>query len=227
MHLPSLTSFHGLVGLGLILGGIAAVALVPFLRRMPRRTAAAIAVGFLAFQAFHFLEHLIQLTYWFLHPTAPPYMTPWALDGVHGLAAWFSYLPVDATAMAGGMEGLHLVGNVIFLVGIFALGRATDQPLPGLRTAAVLQGIHVAEHVLLTSTLWLFGTPMGISTLFGAAYDYSWSGTMRVWFHFLINLGGSVPAAMAFLTWRAREKEKAVATPQVIDVSEPELAKLG
>lgn len=199
--LPALISFRGLVGLGLILGCLGAALVVPLLSRMRHRTVAGIAIAFLAFQAFHLLEHLVQLVMWVVHPTAPPHMTPWALDGVDGIAAWFALLPGQATAMAGGMEGLHLVGNVIFLVGIIALGRVTPTPLPGVQTAFILQGIHVAEHVLLTGSLWLTGTPMGLSTLFGFAYDYSWAGTMRVWFHFLINLSATIPAATAALMW--------------------------
>ena len=213
--LPSLLSFRGLGGLGLILGCLGAALLVPLLPRLRDRTVAAIAISFLAFQVFHLLEHLIQLFMWIMHPTAPPHMTPWALDGVDGIAAWFALLPGEATAMAGGMEGLHLVGNVIFLVGIIALGRTTPTPLPGVQTAFILQGIHVAEHVLLTGTLWLTGTPMGLSTLFGVAYDYSWAGTMRVWFHFLINLGGTIPAATASLMWWKQTRRDT--TPPVME----------
>ena len=123
------------------------------------------------------------------------------------------------------MEGLHLVGNVIFLVGIIALGRVTPTPLPGVKTALVLQGVHVAEHVLLTATLWLFGTPMGLSTLFGAAYDYSWAGTARVWFHFLINLGATIPAATALFVWwkQTRRDQKPASGETLIDLREREL----
>ena len=223
--LPSLLSFRGLIGLGLILGCIGAALLIPLLPRLRHRSVAAIALAFLAFQAFHLLEHLIQLVMWFLHPSAPPHMTPWALDGVDGIAAWFALLPGEATAMAGGMEGLHLVGNVFFLLGIIALGRVTPTPLPGVKTAFALQGIHVAEHVLLTTTLWLFGTPMGLSTLFGVAYDYSWAGTMRVWFHFLINLGGTIPAATASMIWWKQTRRDAItsAAEPVIDLRDREL----
>ena len=222
--LPALISFRGLVGLGLILGCVGAALLIPLLPRMRRRTVAGIAIGGLAFQAFHLLEHLIQLFMWFLHPTAPPHMTPWALDGVDGIAAWFALLPGNATPMAGGMEGLHLVGNVIFLVGIVALGRVTPTPLPGVQTAFILQGIHVAEHVLLTATLWLFGTPMGLSTLFGVAYDFSWAGTGRVWFHFLINLGGTIPAATAaMLWWKQTHPTDAVVAETVVDSRDRDL----
>ena len=223
--LPSLLSFRGLIGLGLILGCIGAALLIPLLPRLRHRSVAAIAIAFLAFQAFHLLEHLIQLVMWFLHPSAPPHMTPWALDGVDGIAAWFALLPGEATAMAGGMEGLHLVGNVFFLLGIIALGRVTPTPLPGVKKAFALQGIHVAEHVLLTATLWLFGTPMGLSTLFGVAYDYSWAGTMRVWFHFLINLGGTIPAATALMIWWKQTRRDAItsAAEPVIDLRDREL----
>ena len=44
-----------------------------------------------------------------------------------------------------------------------------------------MQGLHLAEHVLLTATLMVFDTPIGLSTLFGAAEGATWSGTVRVW----------------------------------------------
>lgn len=197
MTLPSLLSFTGLAGLALLLMGAGAAAAVPLLKRARPGIAFGAAIALLGFQVFHLFEHLIQLGYWVMHPSARPYMTPWALNGVDGIAAWFDRLPGTTSAMAGGMEGLHLVGNVLFLVGIIALGASSQRRLPGLQTAFVFQGLHVAEHVLLTMTLWMFGTPLGVSTLFGAAFDYSWGGTLRVWFHFMINLGGTIPAAIA------------------------------
>ena len=226
--LPALISFRGLAGLGLILGCIAAASLIPLLPRLRQRTVASIAIAFLAFQAFHLLEHLIQLAMWFVQPGAPPHMTPWALDGVDGIATWFALLPGNATAIAGGMEGLHLVGNVVFLAGIVALGRVTPTPFPGVQTAFLLQGIHVAEHVLLTGTLWLTGTPMGLSTLFGVAYDYSWAGTMRVWFHFLINLAATLPATHAVWSWwkQTRADDAPPASQPLIDLRDRALVEI-
>lgn len=116
------------------------------------------------------------------------------------------------------MEGLHLVGNVIFLLGIVALDHVTAERLPGIRAALAIQGLHVAEHVLLTATLVLFGAPLGVSTLFGAADGFAWAGTLRVWFHFMLNLGGSVPAFWALLRWRASERQDAEAPEVVLDL---------
>ncbi len=229
MHdaLPALISFRGLVGLGLILSCLGATFLIPLLPRLRHRTVATLAIAFLAFQAFHLLEHVIQLVMWFLHPTAPPHLTPWALAGVDGLAAWLSTLPGEANAgpIAGAMEGLHLIGNVIFLVGIIALGRVTATPLPGVKVAFVAQGLHVAEHLLLTGTLWLTGTPMGLSTFFGFAYDYNWAATMRVWFHFLINLVATMPAATAALLWwkQSRVDPAPQAPERIIDLRKREV----
>lgn len=225
-ELPSLFSLTGFAGLALLLAGIGAAVLIPVMSnvswsKLTRRRVAAVAVAGLAFQVFHLFEHLIQLGYWFLHPTSAPYMTPWALDGVDGLGVWFDQLPGNVAPAAGGMEGLHLVGNVIFLMGIVALRHVTPKPLPGVKTAFVVQGLHVAEHVLLTATLVLFGTPIGVSTLFGAAYDFGFGGTLRVWFHFMINVGATMPAVWALWNWhdqRSSSVIEAAGSDTIIDL---------
>lgn len=59
-----------------------------------------------------------------------------------------------------------------------------------LREAMVLQGIHMAEHVLLTLSYFTLGWAIGFTTLFGAAHGAFGSG-LRIWAHFLLNLGGT------------------------------------
>ena len=73
------------------------------------------AVGLLGFQAFHVLEHGIQIGYWFGHPQAAPFLTPWAVVGRDVLAAPLGRGP------ARGAELLHLVGNLLFLGGLLLL----------------------------------------------------------------------------------------------------------
>lgn len=201
-----LFTIQSTAGFALLVAGVAVVAAMPRFRVARYRGVVAAAGALLAFQAFHFLEHLIQLGYWFMHPDARPYMTPWATVGADGLGLWSADLPGAGTPMMRGMELLHLVGNLLFLGGLIALGQVAKRArpqmrLPGLGIATVAQSVHVAEHVLLSATLFGFGEAYGISTLFGYGNGAAWGGTVRVWFHFLINLAGTAPAAVAFATY--------------------------
>ena len=157
-------------------------------------------VGALAFQAAHLLEHTAQLAYWFMNPTQAPWLTPWAQTGR-------DLLVVDGPT-ASGNEVLHLVGNLIFMAGIAGLWWLARQEGLGigdvdhLRPAVTLQGIHVLEHSALTASYLITGKALGASTLFGAAGG-PFGSSLRVWSHFLLNLGASWYAynAARFL-WR-------------------------
>lgn len=143
------------------------------------------AVFALLFQVFHFIEHIAQVGYWFVNPSQPPWLTPWAVAGRDLLA-------VDGTP-GGGNELLHLVGNLIFLGGVIALalitwhsGRKIKQ-IRYLSTALILQGVHVAEHILLTVSYLAVGSAVGFTTLFGTAQG-PFGSSLRIWAHFLLNL---------------------------------------
>lgn len=144
-----------------------------------------VAVAALIFQTVHLIEHMAQLSYWWMNPSAAPWLTPWAVAGRDLLA-------VDGTP-GGGNEILHLLGNVIFLGGILALGalasRSGRKPkeIPYLRKATTLQGVHVAEHILLTVSYLAFGSAIGFSTIFGTA-EGVFGSSLRIWAHFLLNL---------------------------------------
>ena len=71
----------------------------------------------------------------------------------------------------------------------------SDDPL--LRKAVAWQGVHVAEHVLLTVTWLMFGKTIGISTFFGLVAAGPFLSSYRVWWHFVINLIVTVYAARA------------------------------
>lgn len=148
-----------------------------------RRTAAYVAVGALAFQAVHLIEHAAQLGYWFLHPDRAPWLTPWAAEGRDALA-------VGGRTMLGG-ELLHLLGNLIFLAGLLGLSAIlTERRFPGMRSlrfAVVIQGVHVLEHLSLTATTVLFGEAIGVTTAFGLVTGVGLT-SLRVWAHFAINL---------------------------------------
>jgi len=154
-----------------------------------------IAVAGVAFQVVHFIEHVAQLGYWFAHPLEAPWLTPWAVVGRDMLAA--------GGAAVTGTELLHLIGNVIFFVGLIGMclvlvcqrRSITDHQL--LKKGIMWQGVHVAEHVALTTTWLVFGKSMGISTFFGLVSAGPFLSSYRVWWHFVINLIVTVYAARA------------------------------
>lgn len=179
-----------------------------------------IAVFAMFFQVFHFVEHVAQLGYWFVNPNQPPWLTPWAVTGRDLLA-------VDGTP-GGGNEVLHLVGNLIFLAGIVALvliawdsGRRIKQ-IRHLSAALILQGIHVAEHFLLTFSYFAAGTALGLTTLFGTAQG-PFGSSLRVWAHFLINMAATYYAlrsvremyAVGLVLARPPVRSREMAAPRV------------
>lgn len=172
------------------------------LARIPTRVWRDTAIAGVVFQVIHFIEHGAQLGYWFLHPTAAPWLTPWAVTGRDALAAGGN------TVL--GNELLHLVGNTLFFVGLVGLcilverGGVRMGDIRPLKMAVMIQGFHLFEHVLLTASFALTGSALGFSTLFGNVSGVAGS-TYRVWFHFLINLAATVYAVKAIAAANERE----------------------
>jgi hypothetical protein len=153
----------------------------------------AVAAGGIGFQIFHVVEHVAQVVYWVVHPTALPWLTPWAVIGADALAE------LTDGHRGSGVELLHLVGNLIFLAGLAAAVRIVRaQRRPGtrpLRVALWVQTAHVAEHVLLTVTWLATGRALGVTTAFGSLASLpSLEIALRVWLHFAINLVATVVA---------------------------------
>lgn len=167
-----------------------------------RSTWLLVAAAGIGFQVGHFVEHLAQLGYWAAHPSEAPWLTPWAAAGRDVLT--FGGPPTT------GVEVLHLLGNLIFLVGVVGLWMYARGRVGGsrpLRAALWLQGFHVGEHVLLTSTWLVTGSALGTSTLFGALDGAALSG-YRVWWHFIVNLAATILALRAaWLLKRGPETE--------------------
>jgi len=160
----------------------------------PRRIAilAVVLGATFAFQGMHLVEHGAQLGYWMLHPTAAPWLTPWADEARDGLADLGAWMVPTGREPALGTELLHLAGNTIFFVGILAavglMSRETRRASGSMKWLLIFQGVHVLEHVLLTTTLVATGRPRGISTLFGLTEPGTTAiDTYRIWWHFLIN----------------------------------------
>jgi hypothetical protein len=97
---------------------------------------------------------------------------------------------------------LHLIGNVVFmaaLAGLCYLALVSGRPLravPYLMGAVLLQGAHVVEHLILTISFFVWGSAAGFTTLFGAAHG-AFGSSLRVWAHFLLNLGATYLAVRA------------------------------
>lgn len=194
------------------------------------RLLVVLAVGAVSFQVVHFSDHLLQLGYWFAHPTEPGWMPPWSRVAAEGLACLAGY----HGEMKAGMELLHLGGNWIFLTGIFALyltvrsfrsrqkteqHRATRRAMSATRVAFWVQLVHVIEHVSLTGSYLLMGRAIGLSTLFGASIYLgdAWASSIRIWWHFLMNLAVTVAAVLALRGLRRAGLLRSMAVPASTD----------
>lgn len=165
----------------------------------------AAALAAIAFQAFHFAEHVAQLGYWMANPSAAPWLSAWA--GV----ARDQFARVAGGGPAAGAELLHLVGNGIFLAGLAAAAaalRSAGADRRGsrwTRRALWVEGFHLAEHVALTLSVVAVGRPLGLSTAFGLLSPGTpIAGSYRVWWHLLINLVATVLALRAIAELRAK-----------------------
>lgn len=173
-----------------------------------RDAALVVVAAGLVFQVLHVAEHLIQVVAWLGAPTSPAFLTPWAVEGRDLLAT------VAGTGAGTGNELLHLVGNVIFLaalVGLAAFDTADDRT--GIRARSTArrratrlaigwQSVHVAEHVLLTTSAVVTGTAWGASTLFGLVATATPTAiAIRVLAHFLLN---AIPTVLTVRALAAR-----------------------
>jgi hypothetical protein len=208
-----------------VLGGLSMIALVAGMFvtlvlgcRGRYHCLVALIIGAIALQVGHASEHMVQVAYWFSHPHAAAYMTPWANALSRGVGFVTDGLGGRGMPMARGMETLHLIVNLTFLLGTFALvalARAIPdrRALRSARAVMAVQAAHCVEHALLTVTLFTTGRARGLSTLFGVIPPNSPGAvSYRVLFHFTINVVGLVLAVRAIrdlaaagaLAWRPR-----------------------
>ncbi len=159
--------------------------------------------GTVAFQVVHTIEHFLQFGFWLRRPYVMPWLSPWALSAQKGLTSLFD----PQARVQSGNELLHLLGNGVFFAGLVAMADALRRSGVGFSGrrytvwAFRVQGIHVAEHILLTATWFGFGLPWGTSTLFGHAYSMSapWGPGIRIIWHFIAN---AVPMVLVLLGLR-------------------------
>lgn len=142
-----------------------------------------LAIAVTVFQIAHFTEHAVQVLMWMRSPVDIAYTSLPANLTQRGFAIILDLLELDGN-LKSGMEILHLQGNWIFFCGLICWMRLYGH-LKLVRYTFYLQGFHVVEHISLTVTKLLIDNPIGVSTLFGSASDFSW---YRVWWHFIMNL---------------------------------------
>jgi hypothetical protein len=176
---------------------------------------AVIATLALAFQIGHFFEHFAQFVIWLLGDLSAicgrdtPWVSGWAVPMIDAIGAFVAPAAPQARKTMLGLEVLHLIGNSIFLVGIAASYILTRHKL--VWWAFVIEGLHLCEHILLTGSVFAFGKPMGVSTLFGQALSVlpskEWAVGYRVSWHFVMNLF-PMPLVMAGLmeSWEKRAR---------------------
>ena len=153
-----------------------------------------VTVLFLAFQVVHFIEHGAQITAWTFGYQDKPYMTPVGMWGMEKLGVLFYPNEDSVRQMKLGFELLHLLANLIFLLGIMGLLYFIKSNY--VKWAFVIQGFHFYEHLSLTVSMIFINKPVGLSTLFGMAMNQWVSVAYRVWWHFIFNLIPSVLVAL-------------------------------
>jgi hypothetical protein len=187
--------------------GLVVLAWAAWVRPQRRRAMVAfLAAGGLTFQALHMAEHIVQLGVWLWAPDRPPFLTAWAEAGRDQLAVG------GHTAL--GDELLHLGGNLVFLLGLVALAALVGwrHRVPSLSVALVVQGLHVIEHIALTSSLLAVGRSIGVTTLFGALDPGPGLWGTRVIAHFGLNTAASAATAVALVHLVARGRTRRTAS---------------
>ena len=162
-------------------------------------------------QSIHMSEHIAQMAMWIRYPGRPPWMSDWAA----GISRWLGGVRLDrnaesSLAMARGMEYLHLIGNLVFLIGVILLWHHTKPNTQGRArrwagATVAVQGLHVIEHIALTITILTTGQAVGFSTTFGAL-DGTRLSTYRVWWHGSINLAATALCVVALASLRTRSR---------------------
>lgn len=195
-----------------LLGAIPVLAVFMFAGIRSRVAAyLAVAAGF-GLQTFHTFEHVIQVVFWGRNPWAPGYMSPVAKKAAAGLES----IAASAMGWTGrstlGMELLHLVGNTLFLLGIAAL--LIGKPFASKRHGAILafsfEGLHLVEHIILTTTTVAGYPAWGNSTLFNTISGSQLS-SHRIWWHFVMNVAALILFAFALFSEGFSRRVRAIA----------------
>ncbi len=152
------------------------------------------AVLGLLFQVGHFFEHAFQFVVWLLGDLSEicgrdtPWVSGWARDLIDQIGVIVAPAADAPRRWMLGLEVLHLIGNSIFLATLGLLYYLTRNRW--VRWGLYIEGFHLYEHIMLTSTAFFIGKPIGLSTLFGAAGlgSKEFAVGVRVTWHFVMNL---------------------------------------
>lgn len=158
------------------------------------KIAAMIAISGMAFQIGHFGEHAFQFIVWCLGDLSQicgrdtPWASWWVKDGIAAVGGYVVPGAPPARLAMIGLEVLHLIGNTIFLTALIAL--YLWMPSSWVKWACFIEGFHLYEHIMLTTTAIYLGKPIGLSTLFGAVGGMEKEAAVgiRVSWHFVMNL---------------------------------------
>ncbi len=174
----------------------------------------------LLFQVGHFFEHAFQFVVWCLGDLSEicgrntPWMSEWVTELVRQIGLVVSPSGSDQPRiMMLGLEVLHLIGNGIFLATLGLLYFLTRNKW--VRWGLYIEGFHLYEHLMLTSTAYFIGKPIGLSTLFGGSGlgSREFAVGTRVSWHFVMNLL-PMPFAMVGLMeyWDEQKQAREFAT---------------
>ena len=173
----------------------------------------AVAAGLgLLFQIGHFAEHAFQFVVWLLGDWSnicgrdTPWMSPWVTNLVNTVGIYLFPAAEAKRQMMMGMEILHLIGNSIFLTSLAALYYCLRSKW--VRWALIIEGFHLYEHLMLTTSTYFLDKPIGLSTLFGGAAMLDgpeFAVGYRVTWHFVMNLL-PMPFAMVAIMQELRRR---------------------
>src|SRR6188472_469774 len=125
----------------------------------------------LLFQVGHFFEHAFQLVVWVLGDFSQicgrnrPWISALAGGLVDRIGLWMAPGMDASRRFMLGLEVLHLIGNSTFLFTLCLLYYLIRNKR--VRWAIYIEAFHLYEHIMLTSTAFFIGKPIGLSTLFG------------------------------------------------------------
>lgn len=164
----------------------------------------------LLFQIGHFAEHAFQFIVWMLGDLSSicgrdtPWMSTWATALVEQIGARLFPGADDGRRMMMGMEILHLFGNSIFLCGLAGLYHFVRSKW--VRWSIYIETFHLYEHIMLATSAYFIGKPIGMSTLFGGSssvFDRELAVGFRVTWHFAMNFLPMPFAMMGLMeAWR-------------------------
>ena len=152
----------------------------------------------LLFQLVHFGEHIAQAVAWIGGYRNAPYMTALGHYLMHFFGDLFSPYADHAFQEAMGNEILHLIGNFIYSIG--AVGMLFFIRTRITIAAAVIEVLHLYEHVCLTLSMAFMGKAVGMSTMWGMAMSKADFVAFRVWWHFLANAIPTILTCIALIS---------------------------